>query len=177
MQLAMNATSIWPLRMRMPRIAPIVMIGNHASETVNRMDMSVIFGELLETVRNNDVTLPRDFVAALKSLSIISGVVESLDPQFNIIEILKPKLSALLRDRFSAGRLLRGAGISAWHIGAILRDGPRTARQLMRGIGRGRFQINIRHENLDYLARELDRSSNRLASAVIMASTIICGTM
>jgi len=154
-----------------------IFVNKYYGLPLRRMDMSVIFGELLETVRNNDVTLPRDFVAALKALSIISGVVESLDPQLNIVEILKPKLSALLRDRFSASRVLRGAGISAWHLGAILRDGPRTARQLMRGIGRGRFQINIRHENLDYLARELDRSSNRLASAVIMASTIICGTM
>ncbi|MFQ5430025.1 MAG: hypothetical protein ACE5E1_06910, partial [Phycisphaerae bacterium] len=30
---------------------------------------------------------------------------------------------------------------------------------------------------LDHLARELDRSSNRLAAAVIMASTIVGGSM
>lgn len=144
---------------------------------VGRMDMSVIFGELIETVRKNDVTLPRDFVAAFKSLAIISGVVLQLDPAFNIVEILQPRLSALLRDRFSAKRIGRATGISAWHLAAILKDGPRLIRDIMRGLGRGRFQINIKHENLDYLARELDRSSNRLASAIIMASTIICGTM
>ncbi len=144
---------------------------------VRRMDMSVIFGELIDTVRNNDVTLPRDFVAAFKSLTIISGVVLQLDPEFNIVEIVQPRLSALLRDRFSTKRIARAAGISAWHLTAILKDGPRLVRDIMRGLGRGRFQINIKHENLDYLARELDRSSNRLASSIIMASTIICGTM
>lgn len=144
---------------------------------VRRMDMSVIFGELIETVRKNDVTLPRDFVAAFKSLAIISGVVLQLDPDFNIVDVLQPRLSALLRERFSVKRLARSTSISAWHVAAILRDGPRLVRDIMRGVGRGRFQINIKHENLDYLARELDRSSNRLASAIIMASTIICGTM
>lgn len=144
---------------------------------VRRMDMSVIFGELIETVRKNDVTLPRDFVAAFKSLTIISGVVLQLDPEFNIVKIVQPRLSALLRDRFSAKRLARATGITAWHVAAIMREGPRLVRDVMRGVGRGRFQINIKHENLDYLARELDRSSNRLASAIIMASTIICGTM
>ncbi|MCB9855815.1 MAG: AarF/ABC1/UbiB kinase family protein [Phycisphaerales bacterium] len=144
---------------------------------VRRMDMSVIFGELIETVRKNDVTLPRDFVAAFKALTIISGVVLQLDPEFNIVEIVQPRLSALLRDRFSAKRLARATGITAWHVAAIMREGPRLVRDVMRGVGRGRFQINIKHENLDYLARELDRSSNRLASAIIMASTIICGTM
>ncbi|MCA9257361.1 MAG: hypothetical protein KDA33_17060 [Phycisphaerales bacterium] len=144
---------------------------------VRRMDMSIIFGELIETVRKNDVTLPRDFVAAFKALAIISGVVLQLDPEFNIVEVLRPRLSALLRERFTLKRFAKSAGISAWHVAGILREGPRLVRDVMRGVGKGRFQINIKHENLDYLARELDRSSNRLASAIIMASTIICGTM
>ncbi|MBK8269247.1 MAG: AarF/ABC1/UbiB kinase family protein [Planctomycetes bacterium] len=144
---------------------------------LHRLDMATIFRELLETVRRNDVTLPRDFVALFKSLTIISGVILQFDPDFNLIELLKPKLSTMLRERFSAKRLLRFAGMTSWHIGGILRDGPRLMRDMLRGIGRGRFQVNIRHENLDHLASELDRSSNRLALSVIMGATIMGGSM
>lgn len=154
-----------------------IFVNKYYGLPVRRMDLSVVFGELIETVRQNDVTLPRDFVAAFKSLTIISGVVLQLDPEFNIVEIVQPRLSKLLRDRFSVRRIARTTGITAWHVAAILRDGPRLLRDIMRRTSRGRFQINIKHENIDYLARELDRSSNRLASAVILASTIICGTM
>ncbi len=142
-----------------------------------RLDMMTIFRELLETVRRHDVVLPRESVALLKSLAVVSGVILQLDPKFNLLELLQPRLSSLLREQFSAKRLLRLTGFSAWHVASILRDAPRLLRDLMRSAGRGRFQVNIRHENLDYLARELDRSSNRLASSVIMASTLICGTM
>ncbi len=142
-----------------------------------RLDMMTIFRELIETVRRHDVVLPRDSVALLKSLAVVSGVILQLDPKFNLLELLQPRLSSLLREQFSAKRLLRLAGLSAWHVTSILRDAPRLLRELMRSAGRGRFQVNIRHENLDYLAKELDRSSNRLASSVIMASTLICGTM
>lgn len=144
---------------------------------LSRLDMATIFRELIETVRRNDVTLPRESVALLKSLAVVSGVVLQLDSQFNLIELLRPRLSKLIREQFSSRRLLKIAGVSTWHLASILRDAPRLIRELMRGMGRGRFQVNIKHENLDYLAKELDRSSNRLASAVIMASTIICGTM
>lgn len=144
---------------------------------LQRLDMSTIFRELIETVRRHDVTLPRDFVAMFKSLAIISGVILQLDPDFNLIELLKPKLAGMVRERLSSKRLLRMAGMTAWHIGGILRDGPRLLRELIRGIGRGRFQVNIRHENLDYLASELDRSSNRLALSIIMAATIMGGSM
>jgi ubiquinone biosynthesis protein len=49
--------------------------------------------------------------------------------------------------------------------------------EVMRGMGRGRFQVNIRHENIDHLVRELDRSSNRLAISVVMAATIIASSV
>lgn len=69
------------------------------------------------------------------------------------------------------------AGMSTWHLFSILRDAPRFIRDTMRGMGRGQFQINIKHENLDHLASELDRSSNRIAFAMLVASTIIGSTM
>jgi len=144
---------------------------------LRRMDLATMLRELLETVRRNDVTLPRNSVAMFKSLATVSGVVLQLDPELNLVSLLQPKLSKLIRDRFSPRRLLRIAGMSAWHLGSILRDAPRFVRDLMRGIGRGQFQINIRHENLDYLISELDRSSNRVAFSVVVASTIIGSSM
>jgi len=144
---------------------------------LRRLDMATIFRELIDTVRRNGVTLPRDMVALLKSLTEVSGVVLQLDPELNLVEMLQPKLSTLVKDRLSSQRLKRTAGVSAWHLLSILRDAPRLIREVMRGMGRGRFQINIKHENLDHLVRELDRSSNRLAISIIMAATIIGGTM
>ncbi|MEE8385733.1 MAG: AarF/UbiB family protein, partial [Dehalococcoidia bacterium] len=144
---------------------------------LKRIDLSTVFRELLETVRRNDVTLPRDFVRMFKSLATVSGVVLQLDPDLNLLGLIQPKLSELIRDRLSPRRMMRIAGISAWHVANILRDAPRLFRDLMRGLGRGQFQINIRHENLDYLASELDRSSNRIAFALLVASTIVGSSM
>jgi ubiquinone biosynthesis protein len=140
---------------------------------LKRINIGVFFRELTEIMRRNDVTMPREFIAMLKSLATISGVVMQLDPELNLLMLLESKLSELLRDRFAPSRIMRQAGVSAWHIATILRDAPRFFRDLMRGLGRGQFQVNIRHENLDYLASEVDRSSNRLAFSVVVASTIV----
>lgn len=153
------------------------MLEKYYGLPLHRLDLVTIFRELIDTVRRNDVTLPRDFVALFKSLATVSGVVLQIDPDLNLLELLQPKLSKLMRERFSPNRILRLAGMSAWHIFSILRDAPRLIRDTMRGMGRGQFQINIRHENLDHLASELDRSSNRIAFAMLVASTIIGSTM
>lgn len=144
---------------------------------LHRMEFKTLFRELIDIVRRNDAVLPREFVTMFKSLATVSGVVMQLDPEINLLELLQPKLSKLMRERFSPRRLARLAGVSGLHIASIVRDAPRLIRDLMRGIGRGQFQINIRHENLDYLASELDRSSNRLAFSVLVAATIIGSTM
>lgn len=153
------------------------MLEKYYGLPLHRLDLVVIFRELIDTVRRNDVTLPRDFVALFKSLATVSGVVLQIDPELNLLELLQPKISKLLRERFSPNRLLRAFGLSAWHLFSIVRDAPRFIRDTMRGMGRGQFQINIRHENLDHLASELDRSSNRIAFAMLVASTIIGSTM
>lgn len=153
------------------------MLEKYYGLPLHRLDLVTIFREMIDTVRRNDVTLPRDFVALFKSLATISGVVLQIDPDLNLLELLQPKLSKLLRERFSPQRMLRLAGLSAWHVFSILRDAPRFLRDTMRGMGRGQFQINIKHENLDHLASELDRSSNRIAFAMLVAATIIGSTM
>ena len=144
---------------------------------LKRVNLSTLFRELLEVVRRNDVTLPHESVAMLKSLATVSGVILQLDPEMNLVTVLQPHLSEMLKGRLAPKRLMRIAGISAWHIVSILRDAPRLLRDIMRGLGRGQFQVNIRHENLDYLASEVDRSSNRLAFSILIASTIIGSSM
>ena len=144
---------------------------------IRRLDLGTVFREFIETVRRNDVTLTRELVTLIKSLATGWGVVLQLDPELNLLDLLRPKLSKLMRERLAPRRLLRMAGLSTWHLASIVRDAPRLIRDLMRGIGRGQFQVNIRHENLDHLASELDRSSNRLAFSVLVASTIIGSTM
>lgn len=144
---------------------------------LHRLEAETLLRELVEIVRRNDAVLPREFVALFKSLATISGVVMQLDPEFNLLGLLAPRLSRLMRERLAPKRLLRLAGLSTWHIANIVKDAPRLVRDIMRGLGRGHFQVNIKHENLDYLASELDRSSNRLAFSVLVASTIIGSTM
>jgi ubiquinone biosynthesis protein len=43
----------------------------------------------------------------------------------------------------------------------------------MRRFASGSWELNVRHENIDRLINELDRSSNRLSFAVVIASIIV----
>ncbi len=140
---------------------------------LKRLELQTIFTELTDLVRRHDVALPRDFVLLGKSLVTVAGVALQLDPELNLLERIRPRVRQMLKKQLSPARLLRGAGMSAWHMINIVRTAPRQFRDALRGLSRGQWQLKVQHQNLIELAHELDRSSNRIAFSVVIAATII----
>jgi ubiquinone biosynthesis protein len=55
----------------------------------------------------------------------------------------------------------------------MLKGAPAQLRTALRQVSKGKWQVHIRHENLEQLATELDRSSNRVAFALVIAAIIV----
>jgi ubiquinone biosynthesis protein len=140
---------------------------------LKRMEVQTVFKELTSLLRRNDVNLPRDLVLLTKSFVEVSGVALQLDPELNLLEMIGPKVRQMLRDRFTAQRLIKTAGISTWHFLNVMKNLPRQVRDLMRSLSVGQWRLNVQHQNLETLANELDRSSNRLAVSVLIAAIIV----
>lgn len=153
------------------------LLEKYYGQPLKRLDLGTIFFELTDLMRRHDVILPRDFVMLGRSLVTVAGVALQLDPELNLLELIQPRIKRMLSDRLSVRRLTREVVVGAWHVASIVRELPRQIRDLMRGASRGGIQVKIRHENLDYLASEIDRSSNRLSFSIFLAATIIGSSM
>ena len=140
---------------------------------IGRLNLKDLFDEITAVARRHRVVLPRDFVLLGKSLVSMGGVALDLDPEIRMVEVVRPKVNRLLLEKASPRRLMHHGLTSAYHLAALIEQGPRSLRQLARKVLRGRLQILFRHENLDRLITELDRSSNRIAFAMIVASIIL----
>lgn len=142
-------------------------------QPMERLHMATIFAEVAETIRRHDISVPRDVMLMLKSLTTIWGVTLRLDPEMDLVALLRPRLSRMMRRRLAPSRLLKSGGMTAWHLMSVLKSGPGQLRQLLRTISSGKWQLNVRHENLDRLVRDLDRSSNRLSFAIVIAGLVV----
>jgi ubiquinone biosynthesis protein len=149
------------------------LVDKYAGVPLKRLDIRVLFEDITAASRRHGVLLPRDFVLLGKSLAIMGGVVLDLDPETSMVELVQPRVRALMRDKVSPERLVHQALTGAYHVATMLEQAPRQLRQLARKINRGRLQIVFRHENLDRFITELDRSSNRIAFSAIVASIIL----
>ncbi len=140
---------------------------------LGRVDARKFFSEISDVFRQHDVTVPRDVVVLCKALATVAGVAMQLDPQIDLAGMLKPRLRRMVAERLAPRRLMRGLGISAWHLFSILRSAPRQLRTALQRLGMGQWQLTVRHENLERLTSEMDRSSNRLAVSIVIAALIV----
>lgn len=144
---------------------------------LHRFDTQTLFFEITGLIRQHDVTLPREFIMFGKALVAVSGICLQFDPDLDLLTLVKPRLRTLIAKRFTPSRLLKSAAISGWHLANILKTAPGQLRDISRRMARGHWQVNIRHQNIDDLAHELDRSSNRLSFAIITAAIIVGSSM
>jgi ubiquinone biosynthesis protein len=137
------------------------------------IDMSQAFYDVLHVARRHEVELPRDFVMLGRAFVLMSALVRKLYPDVDIASAIKPYAKKLLLERFSPRHLLKRAGASLYYLTSFLNALPRDLRQLMKKAQTGRLTLTFRHEGLENLVREMDRSSNRLAFAMIIAAVIV----
>ena len=149
------------------------MLDKYYGLPLKRFDLGTLLVEFSDIIRRHDVVVPRDLIVLIKAFSTVASVTMRLDPELNLLELLKPRLKKTLSDRFSPKALSREAVLSGWHLVNILREAPGQLRRGLRRLGTGGWRLDVRHENIDRLISELDRSSNRLAFSIVIAAIII----
>lgn len=149
------------------------LLSKYIGQPMSRISMTAVFTEFAEAVRRNEIVVPRDVLLMFKSLATVWGVALNLDPELDITEIVKPKIRKMLWGRFSPKRALRIGSVTMWHLLSFLKTGPQQLREVLQQLSSGKWQVNIRHENLEGLGREIDRASNRLSFSVVIAAIVV----
>jgi ubiquinone biosynthesis protein len=140
---------------------------------LENVDMGHVFNELMRIARQSNVTVPRDFVLLGKSVVTVASVTRGLDPSLNVASLSRPYAMRLAREKLSRKSLERRFTEELYHVGSMLVHGPRDLRRLARKVLGGRFELRITHRGLKEHVTELDRTGNRLALSVMLASIVI----
>ncbi len=141
------------------------------------MPFGMIVAQTFDLFRSNYVRPPAQFTLMLKALGTVESFARALDPDFSIIEALRPfARRSRLRD-WEPGQLLR-------QIRRVLQDAndlvtrlPDDVNVILRKFRQGKIQVHIQHEHLESLIRTLDRSSNRISFALIIAALLLASSL
>jgi ubiquinone biosynthesis protein len=133
--------------------------------------------QTFDLFRHNHVHPPTQFTLMLKSMMTIEALATSLDPEFRLIEALKPYARrAGLRD-LEPRQVLRNVRKAMQGAGEMASRLPEDINTVLTKFRQGKFQVHVRHEHLETLTKTLDKSSNRVSFALIIAALLVASSL
>jgi len=139
------------------------------------------FAEYLDTVTHlamkHNLKIPSDLLLINKSMLILENLGLELDPDFDFIAAAEPYASKLARERFSPSRLYEDLSKTACETGDFVLNFPRQMKRVIRKVLRDDISMKLKHEGLEHFIRDMDRSSNRIAFAMVISAFILSSAL
>ncbi len=128
---------------------------------------------LLDLTVKYELSIPAHFFLLIKAITQIEDLGRALDPAFDFAETAGPFMQKILLNRYHPSRISRDLYETGSDLVYLLREVPGEMRELLKQAKQGKVKIELEHFGLQPLRESVDHSSNRIASAIVLASMIV----
>ncbi len=129
--------------------------------------------DLLLVMRKNELRIQVGLANLLRGLATVEGTGLLLYPEFNFIEAMRPFLERMVWRRFGPAAWLRNLRRSRMDIEALIRHLPSDVRTIVDFLKQGQLKLALDKRELRDVTRGLERSTNQLSAAIVLAAIIV----
>ena len=140
---------------------------------LGELEAGRILQDLLDLVTRHKLTFKPAFYQMMKALSTVEGVGLMLDPKLELIRLARPFMRRIRLERMRPARLAEEIARTGSGYLQLLRELPEELRTILRQLRGGRMRLEFEHRGLQSLGAALDRVSNRIAFAIVLAALIV----
>ncbi|MBI2653661.1 hypothetical protein HYX02_02505 [Candidatus Woesearchaeota archaeon] len=143
------------------------------SASLKELKISKVIEEIIEIGLRHKVKVPAPFVLFGKTIVTLEGVALEYNPDFKFIETSKPFIEKLVRKRASPLLIWKRLVHDLHKYRRFAEEFPIKAERALDKIQKGTMKVDIEDTDIKKLALEIDRSSNRVAYGLLIASLLI----
>ncbi|MFZ0959398.1 MAG: AarF/ABC1/UbiB kinase family protein [Terriglobia bacterium] len=148
-------------------------IDRYAYLPLKKLEIARMLQSVLEILTKQGMSLKPDLYLMIKALSIAEGLGRSLDPEFEIVNHAKPFFRNIKASRYTPKRIARDLVDSGTELLRLFKEIPGEVREVLKNVRDGKLKIEIEYRALDRTLYRLDLISDRIASAIVLASLIV----
>ena len=149
------------------------LVADYADLPVKDMRVGELIGRITTVMRTHGIVLPTDLTLMFKALITLEGSARKYDPDFRLVDRLKPFVDRALAARFAPDEVGRRGSASLGHFIGLLGSMPRELARLVKDARRGGLRIDLDLKRLDNFGRRLDRTIDRITIGIMTASVVI----
>ncbi len=140
---------------------------------LNEVDFGNYLGGVLRVIIKHKMKVAADLLLIHKAMLINQDIGTRLDPQFDIVSASKPYLDKLATSKMDPERIRKKTFKHIREGAEFITVLPKQMKRIMSKVIRDDVNMKITLKGLDPLVRDIDRSSNRIAIAMIISSTLL----
>lgn len=125
-----------------------------------------IIEDLLFLMQKYDVRLPNEFVLMARGLSMVENIGLRLDPDIDVVSLLKPFARKLMFQRYNPFKWASNAKNSFFTFEHVLRGLPRLISKTMYKIEEGEVTVHIQVDQISEI-------TNQISLAIIIAALVV----
>ena len=129
--------------------------------------------DFVEILTEYQIKFPPNLLLLSRALFVMEGLGKQLDPDFNMVEQIKPFAEQIMKDRYSPSSIAKESAqvLQAYH--ALGKSLPKDIKEFINRINRNKFKIDVEHRGFERLINDLDKSTNRISFSMVIGSLII----
>ncbi len=140
---------------------------------LKEIDAGTVIHQMLEILSRHGLRIRPNLFLMLKALGTADGLGRLLDPEFELARHVEPFVRKIQANRLHLTRLATDMFESTSEFLFLLKEVPRELRAILKQARQGRMTIEFQHRGLEQLLYTQDRTSNRIAFAIVLAALII----
>jgi len=117
--------------------------------------------------------IPGVIFLILRSLAILEGTAKALDPEFDVLENIKPYGIKLLAEQYSFKNISSEVSHSIAQTFTLFYNLPLELRDIIKQVRKGKIVLNTHQVGFEGYRKQLDFIANRLVMAIIIGALII----
>src|SRR5262252_2124051 len=137
------------------------------------LKIGVLLRRISAILRAHSIVLPVNLTLLFKALISLEGLGRQYDPEFRLIERVKPFLDRAMRDRYQPAEVARRAQVTLSDFFGLVTSMPRDLARLVKDARHGRMRVDLDLKRLDSFSHRLHSAINRATIGIMTASLVI----
>jgi ubiquinone biosynthesis protein len=145
--------------------------------TLKQQAITIMLHKLLRICGKYRLKMPRDLVLLGKGTVTLEGVCRTYDPDFDFLKEAKPYFKKIMKKELFNFTDTKNLINDYRKIKNFATNFPDYATDIMQRLQSGNFHFDVDSQDMKTLSKEVDKSSNRLAYGMLIASFVISGAL
>jgi ubiquinone biosynthesis protein len=146
---------------------------DYADTSLKDLKVGVLLHRIAALLREHSIVLPPDLTLLFKALISLEGLGRQYDPEFRLIERIKPFLDRAAYERYQPLEVLRRGQATVSDFLSLLASMPRDIARLVKDARHGRLRVDLDLKRLDRFGDRLDSAIDRATVGIMTASLVI----